>query len=229
MKICVLMELFHQVECGEARLDEEIEIHNSFKSLVDGTPFSTGGEDDSEQSLYERLGERENLLALAKPMITHSSNLATNLLIERLGAPCVHQFMHDLGAPGISVLRGVEDGKAFRQGLNNTASARGMATIMSKLAKGEVVSPPASSRMIDILASQTHCSAVPAGVPEGAKVANKPGWNSEACHDVAIVFPPNRDPYVLAVMTNGIEDKPTAHRLIAAISSLVWSANGASP
>ena len=46
-------------------------------------------------------------------MITRSSNLATNALIELVGATSANATAHALGATNIRVLRGVEDGKAF--------------------------------------------------------------------------------------------------------------------
>lgn len=223
MKVCVLMELFHQAELGELSLDGPIVIHNEFRSIVDGSPFTVGIEDDSEKSLHSRIGDTEALLELAKPMITHSSNLATNLLVERLGAERITAFMADLGAPGLIVRRGVEDGKAYRLGLNSMATARGLTTIMVRLANAEVVSPAASQAMMAILLAQTHRSSIPAGLPEGVKVANKTGWNTGICHDCGIIFPENGPAYALAVLTRGLPDKSSGQQLIAAVSGVVFS------
>jgi len=222
MKICVLMEVFHQLEKGELRLDEPITVHNEFKSIADGSTFSSHEEEDAEHSIYHRIGHHRALIFLARPMITHSSNLATNLLVERLGAARINNFMHELGATGISVLRGVEDTKAYHLGLNNTVTARGMTTIMAKLAHGEVVSPTASKSIIEILCGQTHRKGIPAGLPYHTKVANKPGWNTGICNDVALVFPRKHQPYVLTVLTKGVPEHVDARALIASISSLAF-------
>lgn len=222
MKVCVLIELFHQVETGEASLDETLEIRNEFKSIADGSPFRCAAEDDSEHSLYLDLGKRATMIRLARPMITHSSNLATNLLVDRLGADRINRFMKELGASGISVLRGVEDGKAYRLGMNNTVTARGLTTLLAKLVKGEVVSPNASKQIIDILVAQTHRNGIPSGVPAHTRVANKPGWNNGICHDIAIVYPRKHPPYVLTVLTRGIEQQKEARELIASISAIAF-------
>src|SRR5205823_7121645 len=95
-----------------------------------------------------------------------SSNFATNLLIERLGAKNVQRTTESLGAAGMHVLRGVEDDKAFRQGLNNTTTARGLMTLMEKIAKGEAVDKPSSDEMIAILERQHFNDRIPAGLPE---------------------------------------------------------------
>jgi beta-lactamase class A len=63
-------------------------------------------------------------------MITVSSNLATKLLIERLGVDNIRRGVHALGADGMKVLRGVEDSQAFQQGLNNTTTARALALLI---------------------------------------------------------------------------------------------------
>jgi beta-lactamase class A len=224
MKVCVLLELFHQAEMKELSLDEPIQIRNVFSSIVDGSPFSVGSEDDSEQTLYARIGEFETALQLAKPMISQSSNLATNLLVDRLKADRITEFMASLDAPGLIVRRGVEDGKAFRLGMNNTVTARGLTQILKALATGSAVSSSASQAIIDILLGQTHRNSIPAGIPESVPVANKQGWNDEICHDCGIIFPQGRSPYVLTVLTQGLSEKTAGEELVASISRHVFKA-----
>ena len=224
MKVCVLLELFHQAEMKELSLDESILVHNEFSSIVDGSPYSIGIEDDSEQTLYARVGQFEQAIQLAKPMITHSSNLATNLLVTRLGAERISEYMASLFAPDLIVRRGVEDGKAFRQGLNNSVTARGLTQILVSLARGEIISPSVSKAIVEIMALQTHRNSIPAGVPNDVTVANKPGWNDGICHDCGIVFPNDSPPYVLTVLTRGLTDKDQGHELIAGISKAVFNA-----
>ena len=222
MKLCVLFELFHQVELRDISLDEPILVHNAFPSIVDEELFGIGKEDDSEQTLYDRIGEFEPAVALARPMITQSSNLATNLLVDRLKADRITEFMTDLGASGLIVRRGVEDGKAYRQGLNNTVTARGLTKILQALASGSVLTPLACQSMIEILLNQAHRNSIPAGVPGTVPVANKPGWNNGICHDCGIIFPPERLPYVLTVLTQGLADKSGGEQLISLISRRVF-------
>ena len=229
MKVCVMMELFRQAEQGNFTLRDRLLVHNEFPSLVDGSPFSVGEADDSEKELYSQLGEQVPLIDLAVPMIANSSNLATNLLVELLGAPNVTDFMRKLGAHGVHVRRGVEDGKAFQMGLNNSVTARGLTAIMTRLGRLEVVSPDASKAMIDILLAQKHRNCIPAKLPPNAQVANKTGWNDKTCHDVGIVYPHQGNPYVLAVLTQGIDEERTAPELIATISELVYGTTATCP
>lgn len=222
MKVCVLMELFHQADLGRVSLDQQVIIKNEFPSHADGNPFPVREEDDGEKDLHARLGETETLLNLARPMITHSSNLATNLLVEVLGAAEITAYMRELGAPSLSVLRGVVDSRAFDLGLNNVVTARGLTAVMGKLYRGEILSPSASKAMIEILREQTYRDCIPAGLPLGTRTANKTGWYDDICHDTAIVYPDGRAPYVLTVLTRGLPTRSDGADLIAEISRAVY-------
>lgn len=220
MKVCVLMELFHRAALGELSLDDKLTIRNEFPSIADGTAFSVDIEGDGDKSLHTRIGESESLINIAWPMITHSGNLATNLLVERLGAGRITAYMRELKASGLYVLRGVVDSKAFDLGQNNTVTARGLTTVMALLGRREVVSATASDAMLEILLAQTYRESIPAGLPPGTRVANKTGWYDDICHDTAVVFPGTASPYALTVLTRGIANNAGAQRLIADIARL---------
>jgi beta-lactamase class A len=161
---------------------------------------------------------------LARLMITESSNLATNLLIERVTAAKVSALMERLGAKEVRVLRGVEDTLAYRRGMNNTLTARGLMKILVRLADRDVVSKEASEEMLAILRGQKFNEGIPAGLPAGAgvKVAHKTGSFAGVYHDAAIVEPPRRKPFILVVLTRGIKDEPRAHKLVADIARSVY-------
>ena len=135
--------------------------------------------------------------------------------------------MRLLGAQRIQVLRGVEDGKAFDKGLNNTTTARDLATILRAIEEGKAASPEATREMRQILLAQEFNEKIPAGLPSGVRVAHKTGEITAHSHDAAIVYPPGRNPYVLVVLTRGIQDGAKASKLIADISSIVYARNSA--
>ncbi len=125
MKVPVMMEVFRQDQEKRLSLDDRIAVKTEFASIVDGKPFSLKVEDDSETSLYRRLGERLTIRELLRLMIVESSNVATNLLIERVTAARTSEFMARLGAESVRVLRGVEDNRAYALGRNNTLTGAG--------------------------------------------------------------------------------------------------------
>jgi beta-lactamase class A len=222
MKVPVMMEIYRQAKSGKLSLDERVTIKNDFVSIVDGSHYLISANSDSEQSLYKRTGERETIRELLRLMITLSSNLATNILIERVTAPRVMELMRRLGAKNMRVLRGVEDGKAFARGLNNSTTARDLMIILRQIAERRAVSPEASDEMVQVMLGQRFNEGIPAGLPPGVRVAHKTGSITSINHDAAIVYPPGRKPYVLVVLTRGIAEESRAHRLIADISRSVY-------
>jgi beta-lactamase class A len=222
MKVPVMIELFRQAHAGTLSLDEPLPIRNEFHSIVDGSVYQLDVSDDSDTEVYKAIGGTLTLRQLAEAMITVSSNFAANLLIERLGVENIRRTVTQLGADGMQVLRGVEDGKAFEKGMNNTTTARGLLVLLEKLATGPVVSAKADADMIGILSRQTFNDAIPAGVPPGTRVAHKTGTITKIHHDAAIVFGPR--PYVLVVLVRGLQEEKESARLIAAISREVWVA-----
>jgi beta-lactamase class A len=222
MKIPVMIELFHQFRQGKLNLDDPLAIKNEFHSIVDGSAFALDPKEDSEAELYKAVGQTRTFRQLCDLMITVSSNLATNLLIEKLGVDNIRAGVHTLHADGMNVLRGVEDQKAFDQHLNNTTTAQGLATLLEAIAKGQAVDQEASREMIEILQRQSFNEGIPAGLPAGARVAHKTGEITKIHHDAAIVFAP--EPFVLVVLVRGLEDKKQSAALIADIARLAYQA-----
>jgi beta-lactamase class A len=216
MKVPVMVELFRQAAAGTLSLDDRVTVVNEFRSVVDGSPYSLRVGDDSDADIYAAVGTPRTYRQLCEAMITVSSNLATNLLVTRLGAEAVQQTMGRYGAGGMRVRRGVEDGKAFRAGLNNTATARAYAAILAAIAKGETVSAAASAEMVEILKRQKFRAGIPAGLPPDVPVGNKTGTITRIHHDGAIVLGPR--PYVLVVLTRGFADEKSSDALIARIT-----------
>jgi len=223
-KVHVMMEVFHQAQLGRLALDDRLPITNSFASIADGSSFSLLEGDDSELTLYRRIGENESIAELTRLMIVRSSNLATNILLEKAGTKSVNDFIQALGIEGVIVRRGVEDNVAFRLGLNNSATARGLTQTMRLIANGEVVSKLASEKMIETLLGQEFNESIPALLPKSTRVAHKTGWTGDVYHDTGIVYSDGRRPYCISIMTRGFtEDKADeAHACMATVSKMVY-------
>jgi beta-lactamase class A len=222
MKVPVMMEVFKQAREGKFTIDDTITVKNDFVSIVDGSRYSITAESDSDTLLYKKIGQTETIRNLVHLMITVSSNLATNILIERVGAKNVMKLMRSIGAKKIQVLRGVEDSKAFERGMNNTTTARDLMIVLRHIAERRSVSPESSDEMIKIMLDQKFNEGIPAGLPADVKVAHKTGSITKVNHDAAIIYPPGRKPCVLVVLTRGIEDEKRAHKLIADISHTIY-------
>jgi beta-lactamase class A len=227
MKVPVMIELFRRANTGSFRMNQGLLLVNQFASIVDGSLYALDSSSDSDTTLYHRVGERVRVDTLLRLMIARSSNLATNTLITLVGADAVTKTMRSLGAQRIQVLRGVEDGKAFEKGLNNTTTARDLGLILRAIEEGNAASPVATREMLGILLAQEFNEKIPAGLPPGTRVAHKTGEITAVSHDAAIVYPPGRKPYVLVVLTRGIADGGKSSKLIADISAIVYAHSSA--
>jgi beta-lactamase class A len=223
-KISVMMEVFHQAQQGCFSLEDDILVKNVFKSIADQSNFSLSAEDDSETGLYSELGKSLPIRELVTRMITHSSNLATNILIELVTPGKVTDFMHELGATGLLVLRGVEDSKAFAVGINNAASARSLMEILKQLALHQVVSPEASEAMIAIMKQQQFNEGIPRLLPKEVSTAHKTGSIKRLYHDAAILHPPGQEAYVCVIMTKGLAEDKEGPELVSVLAKLIYDA-----
>src|SRR6266513_4648508 len=222
MKLPVMIQIFRDADAGLLALDDSLTVHTAFPSLAEGA-FIVGKEDDSDSTLYSFVGRNRSVRDLLERMITRSSNLATNILIERVGGARAQASARALGAWSIQVLRGVEDGAAYRAGLNNTTTARDLGVLLAAIAEDRAARPASCREMLRILGAQEFNEGIPVGLPPGTRVAHKTGWIGEVVyHDAAIVYPAARSPYVLVVLTGGIKEDSVAHNLVADLSRLVY-------
>ncbi len=227
MKVPVMMRLFLDAQEGRRSLDSTMVVTTRFRSIVDGSPYDLPASSGSDAELYQVEGQAVTARHLIDRMITRSSNLATNLLIAEADPERIRTLMDRIGADSMDVLRGVEDLKAFRAGLSNTTTARSLGAVMAAVAAGELFTPESRAGMLAILEEQEFTENIPAGLPEGTRVANKTGWITGIHHDAAVVFPDDAPAYVLVLMVRGHPDEDQGTALMQALSRRVWAFHAA--
>jgi beta-lactamase class A len=187
---------------------------------VAGGTFQLDRAGDQDDETWERLGAEVDLLDLADRMITVSSNIATDLIVERIGFESVRAYLADLGVEDrFRVNRLIGDTAAEDAGITNAVTASALASLMTTIATG---TDRDSATALGFLARQTHRDMIPAGLPEGTWSASKGGWVTGVKHDVALVRPATAPAYVLAVCTTS--DLPDAEGmdLVARLSAATW-------
>lgn len=222
MKTPVMIELFKQADEGAFSLQDSIKVKNEFRSIVDSSRYEMDISVDSEGELYKLIEKQRTIRDLIDDMITMSSNLATNILIEQVGAANVTETMRSYGADSILVLRGVEDIKAFEMGLSNRTTAHDEAVIYERLAMGNAVSKEASEEMIEILKQQEFNEMIPAQLPEEVQVAHKTGWITGVNHDCGIVILPDGRKYVLVMLSKNAPNREQVLTTFAGISRTIY-------
>jgi beta-lactamase class A len=222
MKVPVMLGIFEAVTRGELRLDQPVRVCNEFKSIFDGSTFALDPKEDSDPKLYELVGTELPLRELVRRMIVRSSNLATNNVIELIGAPRVMTLMRSIGANDVQVLRGVEDDKAYHAGMNNTTTAYDLALIFKTLTESRAVSAEASKEMLEVLLEQEFNDGIPAGLPKGTRVAHKTGSITKIAHDSGVILGDDGSQRVLVILTRDFNKTEQAERVMADITRVVW-------
>lgn len=222
MKVPVMIELYKQQNEGLLNLNDSIVLVNAFKSIVDGSPYSMDIGEDSDDVIYSKIGTKQTLYDLMVPMITVSSNLATNVLIEIIDAKKVTQTMRSLGADKIEVLRGVEDQKAYDLGLSNSTTANDLLVIMKAIANGNAGTKEDCEAMIAILKDQKWNDMIPKYLPETVEVAHKTGSITGVHHDAAIVYLQDGRQYVLVLLSKNLKDFDKGTDQLAQISKTIY-------
>lgn len=223
MKTPVMIEIFRQVAEGKIRLDDSLLVQNEFASIVDGSSYQLSPADDSDDEVYQKMGTRQTIRYLLFRMITRSSNLATNLLMKLADGKQVTATMRSMGASSIQVMRGVEDSKAYRQGLNNVTSAYDQLKIYEHIALGRAVSSAASREMEDILLQQFYKDIIPVQLPSGTLVAHKTGWITGVFHDAGIIFLPGGGKLVLVLLSKGAADEGATKLALSTVAALLYN------
>ncbi len=212
MKVAVLAALHR----GGTDLDRHVPVVNRFTSAVGGT-YANDPAEDSDPLPWQRLGGTAPLRWLATRMVTHSSNLATNLCLAETGPDAVAEVWRRAGATGSGSPRGIEDYPARAAGLHNLVTARDLVRLLASL-EPEVLAQ---------LEHNAHAVDLAAGLPPGTRLASKNGWITGIRHCAAVVYPPDALPYTIAAcytgpLASGHDADDPAARLLARISARVW-------
>jgi beta-lactamase class A len=221
IKVAVLLAIFRAADQGRFRLDDSLHVRNRFFSAADGSPFRLSQDRDATPELYAAIGRTAKISSLAHAMICGSSNLATNLLLDFVGVEYARAVLLEAEINGVELRRGVEDHGAHEQGINNEATADGLLSLLSAV-RGDFLTPESKREVIRILLEQRFNSMIPAGLPPHATVAHKTGEISTACHDIGIVYLPEREPYIVAILTEFDPDTDGRRETVAAISKTIY-------
>ena len=224
IKVAILLGVYASIHHGWLLSHSRLHVRNRFHSAVDGQVFRVMADRDANSAVHDAVGKMMRISELTLHMIATSSNLATNLLLDLVGLDTVQRALDDLGLDGIDIRRGVEDERAFAQGINNRVTADGLVQLLRVIAEERAFTPELSREMLDILHAQEFKNGIPARLPAAVRVAHKTGEISTVAHDAGVVYPPGRGPYVIAVLTEWAPESSGRSATIADVSHAVYDA-----
>jgi beta-lactamase class A len=225
MKLALMLAAYRADDAGTLDLDATITVHDTFASAVPGTdPFTCTADYDSDPQVWARLGTEVPARWLVRRSIARSSNLATNLLLEWLGAAAVEDVYHLVGAMACTLTRMIQDSAALDAGLTNTVTAVGLTRVLGAIASGAAASPAACTEMLDVLRAQEWRDDIVAGLPDGTRVAHKNGWVDGVRHSIALIEPDDAASYLLAICTTSTDlSAQDSLDLLADIAAASWT------
>ncbi|MFD4640018.1 class A beta-lactamase [Lentzea sp. NPDC058436] len=143
---------------------------------------------------------------LCDAAVRYSDGTAGNLLLKSVGGPAeLTKYLRELGDTETRMDRIEPDITSATPGdPRDTATPRSLGTDYRRLVLGDALEPAKRDFLNDLLErSVTGAKRVRAGVPEGSRVASKTGTGSYGTvNDIAVVWPPNRQPLLVAVMSS---------------------------
>jgi beta-lactamase class A len=209
IKICVLAELYRQAQQGKLKLTDLYTV-----SAADLVPDS-----DIMGGLTPGV-TRVTLRDLATMMLAVSDNSATNVLIDRVGMENVNAFLSAQGLRETKLRRKMMDLKAAAEGRENVSTPNEMSSLLQALYRGEILNQEMTADFFKVLSTHKD-SFIPRSLPEGFKIANKPGELEGVRNDSGVIFLDKR-PYILCVMTTYLRRERDGEEAISNISRAAW-------
>jgi beta-lactamase class A len=209
IKIAVLAELYHQVQEGKLKLTDLYTVQSS--DLVPDSDIMGGLTPG-----VTRITNRD----LATMMVAVSDNSATNVLIDRVGMENVNALMDSLGLAHTRLRRKMMDIKAASEGRENVSTPAEMMALLEAIYRGKVLNQEMADDFLKVLSTHKE-SFLPRDLPDGVRIANKPGELEAVRNDSGIVFAKNR-PYIICVMTTYLKNERAGEDAITKISALAY-------
>ena len=209
IKIAVLAELYRQAQTGKLKLTDLYTVQAS--DLVPDSDIMGG--------LTPGV-TRITLRDLATMMVAVSDNSATNVLIDRVGMENVNTLMDSLRLSHTRLRRKMMDLKAAGEGRENISTPAEMMTLLDDIFQGKVLNQEMTADFFKVLSTHKE-SFIPRDLPEGVKIANKPGELEGVRNDSGVVFVEKR-PYVICVMTTYLRHERDGEEAIVRISAAAY-------
>lgn len=147
-----------------------------------------------------------SIAELAQAAQEVSDGAAANLLVKRLGGPAaVTAKIREMGDTVTRLDRYEPDlGLVLSADLRDTTSPFAMAHLVCRITTGDILEPGSRKRLLHWMQNtKTGFNRLRAGLPAEWRSGNKTGTGrtegtTNKCNDIAITFPPSRNPIIIA-------------------------------
>ena len=174
----------------------------------------------------KHVGEGMSVAQLCVAALQYSDNTAANLLLGNLGGPAaLTAFARSIGDPQFRLDRWEIDlNSAIPGDLRDTSTPAAMACSLQRLALGDALAPAQREQLcLWLRGNTTGAARIKAGIPGSWIIGDKTGGGRYGtANDIAVLWPPQRSPVIVAIYTTRREAAATPrNELIAAAARLV--------
>lgn len=212
IKIPILIELLQQID------EKRLRWKSKFKMTASDR---VGGSGDLQ---YEAAGKRFTTEELAVKMIAVSDNVATNLLIDRLGMENINLGLGNWGFDQTRLNRKMMDFKAIQEGKQNYINAFEVSKMLWGILTKKILKDHSSRKALEILLKCEDVTTIPRKIPNTIPVAHKSGTLDYIRGDAGIIF--SQEPVIVSVFVQNFESQEQAEKIIGEIAELAYQAYG---
>jgi len=174
----------------------------------------------------KHVGAGMSITALCAAALQYSDNTAANLLIAQLGGlAAVTAFARSIGDQQFRLDRWETDlNTAIPGDPRDTSTPEAMGASLQRLALGDVLAPAQREQLcLWLRGNTTGAARIKAGIPASWTIGDKTGGGQYGtANDIAVLWPPQRSPVILAIYTTRHQQAATAcNELIAAAARVV--------
>jgi beta-lactamase class A len=207
IKVPVLVDVFRSIEEGQFSLTDKIPITEYYRT--EGSGF------------LQFKGDRAYKIDdLARMMITHSDNSATNMLISKVGSMTdVNQSIRDWGLTGTHLSAWLPDLEG-----NNKTTAKDMAEILYNIDENEdLLTEESRTKIFSYMGHVKNDRLIKAGLGQGAVFLHKTGDIGTMLGDAGIVIAPNGRKYIVVILANRPHNDVAGKDFIVKASEVIYN------
>jgi len=194
IKLTILWTAFRKAASGELALDAEAPM--LAEDVVGGYGALKG----------LHVGIAPTLEDLCVLMTDYSDNIATNMLIDRLGFESINADIAACGLESTVLGRKMMDAEARQRGLDNFTTPRDIVSLLEQYRHSAAIPERFRERMLGILHEQFCNNFLSHYMPPDFRFAHKTGDLPGSLHDTGILYSPAGKEYYVAVMCTDLAD-----------------------
>ncbi len=206
IKLPVLVALFKNIENGQTSIYDEMVLTDLFRAEGSGS------------LQYKAENSKYSIDTLARVMITHSDNSATNMLMTKIGGmPAVNRQIKDWGLTRTHVHNWLPDLEG-----TNYITARDMGRLLYNIDNPKFLSVSSREKILSYMSHVKNDRLIPAGLGAGADFLHKTGDIGKMLGDAGIVHAPNGQRYIVVILANRPYNSVKGKEFIVAASDMIY-------